>query len=50
MVDIRWIKYVTENLFTRLNIDSRKRKELLLLYGGDEIFDIYDTLGLVQIS
>ena len=46
---LRWTKYVSklENLFIGMNIDSRKRKKALLLhYAGDEVFDVYETLGL----
>ena len=46
---VRWDKYVTklENLFTGLNITSKKRKKALLLhYAGDDVFNIYDTFDL----
>ncbi|XP_066941051.1 uncharacterized protein [Macrobrachium rosenbergii] len=37
-----------ENLFVACTIDSRKRKKALLLhYAGDEVFEIYETLGLI---
>lgn len=30
-----------------MNIDSRKRKKALLLhYAGDQVFEVYETLGL----
>ena len=46
---VRWEKYVNklENLFTGLNITSKKRKKALLLhYSGDDVYEIYDTLNL----
>ena len=45
----RWTKYIAklEILFVALDMEARKRKKALFLhYAGDEVFDIYDTLGL----
>ena len=45
----RWTKYIAklENMLIACNVESRKRKKALLLhYAGDEVFEIYETLGL----
>ncbi|XP_045174571.2 uncharacterized protein LOC123535880 [Mercenaria mercenaria] len=45
---VRWKEYVSklENLFIGLNIESKKRRKALLLhYGGDEIYDIAESLS-----
>lgn len=46
-VSIRWEKWARrlDNLFVAANITSNKRKRALLLhYGGSDLYDIYETL------